>query len=267
MSSLLTLAPLEAEPLPLYSRHDPDNISLLSAAPSYVSDTPTYSSYRTPTSLLPPLLPNQQVIGLPAPHYAPGFQNRASGNLGDVSMRNFDPGSWSVGHGGNNSRQYNAVARRRANTARENGQTTALLNSLSAVPPSTSSGTSTPTPASLDRPGTSSNRISPTSSTTNISSPTSYPVHVGSSSDPLNPHEDPHLVGEEAAGRARAQRVYREMCLKGEETAKYESRSWDFMFGQMADWEDRRKSWKGFKKSVNGGGGRGFARRLAFRGR
>jgi hypothetical protein len=54
--------------------------------------------------------------------------------------------------------------------------------------------------------------------------------------------EDPYLVGEEAANRARAQRVYREMCLRGEEATIYDSRSWEFMINQMADWEERGSS-------------------------
>ncbi|KAF1960598.1 hypothetical protein CC80DRAFT_261022 [Byssothecium circinans] len=255
MTSLLTIVPPDAEPLPLYSRRDPDTLSIRSAAPSYVSDTPTYTSYRTPTSLLPPLLPHQETTqGLPAPRYAPGFQNRANGSIADINMNNFNIGGWSSTRTSNNSKQYNAVARRRANQAKSNTQTTALLNSLSAVPSSMST-------ASLDPPATPSSRVSPSSSSTDVNA---YPVRVGSSADPLNPREDPYLVGEEAADRARAQRVYREMCLRGEEAARYESRSWDFMMGQMADWEERQRSWKGFRKSV--GRSKAFGRRLAFRG-
>lgn len=229
-TTLLNITPLDPEPLPLYSRDDPDAISIHSAAPSYVSDTPTYHSHRTPTSLLPPLSPNQQVRGLPAPRYAPGFQSRALGSVSDINVHNFNTGSWSSTRTSNNSRQYNAVARRRANQAQAN--TTAILNSLSAVPPP------------LERPGTSG---SPSASTTTL---TAYPVQVGSSSEPINPLEDPYLVGEEAAGRARAARVYREMCLRGEETTRYESRSWDFMWGQMSDWDERQKSWTSFRKRV-----------------
>lgn len=246
MTSLLHIQPLDAEPLPLYSRNDPDAASIRSAAPSYVSDTPTYQSYHTPTSLLPPLSPNQQVRGLPAPRYAPGFQNRAGlGSISDINANNFNIGSWSSTRTSNNSKQYSAVARRRANQAQADTQT--ILNSLSAVPPP------------LERSGTGN---SPTSSTTNVNT---YPVQVGSSSEPVNPLEDPYLVGEEAAGRARAQRVYREMCLRGEETSRYESRSWDFMCGQMADWEERQKSWNGFRKNV--GRTRLLGRRLGFSGR
>ncbi|PSN69166.1 hypothetical protein BS50DRAFT_334621 [Corynespora cassiicola Philippines] len=226
MTCNITSTPLHPEPLPLYSRHDPDAVSIHSAAPSYVSETPTYTSHRTPRSLLPPVSPNaQQTRGLPSPHFAPGFQSRA--NLSDFSAANFNVASWSSTRTSNNSRQYNAVARRRANQA---ANTTAILNSLSAVPP--------PTPSAS---------TSPTASSSNVST---YPVQVGSSSEPVSPLEDPYLVGEDAARRARTARVYREMCLRETETNRHESRSWDFMYGQMADWEDRDKSWRGFRHRV-----------------
>jgi hypothetical protein len=234
MTCNITSTPLYPEPLPLYSRNDPDTVSIHSAAPSYVSETPTYTSRRvsnTPAaapSLLPPINPNQQARGLPAANYAPGFQSRARGAVSEVSVHNFNVGSWSSTSSSQNSRQYHAVARRRASQA---ANTTALLNSLSAVPP----------------PITSSPTGSPNASTTNVNA---YPVHVGSSVEPASPLEDPYLVGEEAAGRARAQRVYREMCLRGEETARYESRSWEFMLGQMADWDERAASWKNFRSRV-----------------
>lgn len=218
MTTLLTVTPVDVEPLPLYARDDPDAMSIHSAAPSYVSDTPTYHSQRTPVSLLPPLSPNQQVRGLPAAHYAPGFQSRDPSRQNNLSFREINANSWSSTRTSNNSRQYNAVARRRANQAQAN--TAAILNSLSAVP-----------------------ERSPTSSTTNVSA---YPAQP--TEEPANPLEDPYLVGEVAAQRARAQRVYREMCRRGEEATIYESRSWDFMWVQMSDWEERRKEWNNFRK-------------------
>jgi hypothetical protein len=235
----------EIEPLPLYTRDDPDRASIHSACPSYVSDTPTYTSHRAPTSLLPPLSPTstaQQSRGLPAVRYAPGFTSRdPSANALSIYAN-----GWSSTRTSNNSRQYNAVARRRANVARADTQ--ALLNSLSAVPPSmaSSSSTATATQSSTSLSLPSSSAPTPTASSTHL---TTYPVTVGSSSDPVHPLEDPYLVGEEAADRARASRVYREMCLRGDETARYESRSWDFMFGQMADWEERQRSWNVFRKN------------------
>lgn len=235
MTCNIANAPLYPEPLPLYSRNDPDAVSIRSAAPSYVSEAPTYTSRHasnpapTPRSLLPPLSPNQQPGGLPAAEYAAGFENlRHNGSMLDLGRHSFAAPNWSSTRTSHNSRQYEAVARRRANTASQTANTTAMLNSLSASPPSTTNA-------------------SPNASSTNVNA---YPVTVGSSSDPVSPLEDPYLVGEEAARRARAQRVYREMCLRGEEVARHESRSWEFMIVQMGDWEERGQSWKNYRKRV-----------------
>lgn len=238
MTCNITNTPLYPEPLPLYTRNDPDAVSIRSAAPSYVSETPTYTSRRPSSSqppapsLLPPVSPNQQTRGLPAARYAPGFQSRAPGSVSDLNVNNYNIGSWSSTLTSQNRRQYQAVAKRRANSAANSpANTNAILNSLSAVPP----------PLSSSRNG------SPNSSSTDVNA---YPVQVGNSAEPVSPLEDPYLVGEEAASRARAQRVYREMCLRGEETTRYETRSWDFMMGQMADWEERDQSWRNFRARV-----------------
>ena len=61
---------------------------------------------------------------------------------------------------------------------------------------------------------------------------------------PKYPHEDPELVGHEAARRARERRKYRETT---------ESKQWDFMLSQIADWEECRTSWGQFKARVGGG--------------
>ncbi|KAF2731686.1 hypothetical protein EJ04DRAFT_514447 [Polyplosphaeria fusca] len=233
MTCNLTNTPLFPEPLPLYSRNDPDAISIRSAAPSYVSEAPTYTSTPrhpginlAPQSLLPPLSPDQVTRGLPAPRYAPGFTDRAHGSIQEPHLNSFSVSSWTSTRTRNNSRQYNAVARRRAN---QEANTTAILNSLAAVPPPLTTGGS------------------PNASSTQLNA---YPVQPGSSSEPVNPLEDPYLVGEEAATRARRARVYREMCLHGQETQRYESRSWDFMLGQMEDWSERDRSWRNFKSRV-----------------
>ncbi|ORY05830.1 hypothetical protein BCR34DRAFT_604416 [Clohesyomyces aquaticus] len=242
MTCNITNTPLYPEPLPLYSRNDPDAVSIHSAAPSYVSETPTYTSRRpsipamVSSSLLPPLpesTPREQARGLPAVPYAPGFQSRAPGWISDIDLHSFNVGSWSSTRTSHASRQYHAVARRRASQA---ANTTAILNSLSAVPPPTvaasSSAAATP---------------SPSASSTALNN---YPVQMTNGSEPANPLEDPYLVGEVAANRARSQRVYREMCLRGEETARHESRSWEFMFAQMSDWDERAQSWSNFRSRV-----------------
>lgn len=248
------------EPLPLYSRNDPDAVSIHSAAPSYVSETPTYHSDRqhvtSPPRRSPPLIGpatarDQPHIRLPTPQFAPGFTSRAVGAVTDLNSHLYNSGSWSSTRSSHASRQYLNVARRRANQATTN--TTSIRTSL---------GTPSPSSTTVGAPST-----SPAASSTNLhgtSSPSHHSTDPSHTSQPLNPLEDPYLVGEAAAERARAQRVYREMCLNGEEGLRVESRSWDFMFNQMADWEERGQSWRGFRERI--GGTKLLGRRLGLRG-
>ena len=62
----------------------------------------------------------------------------------------------------------------------------------------------------------------------------------------LRPLEDPELVGEEAADRARRDRLRRE----GDEVLLREDKRWDWMLAQMEDWEVREKSWKSFRQNT-----------------
>ncbi|OJD28738.1 uncharacterized protein BKCO1_11500016 [Diplodia corticola] len=73
-----------------------------------------------------------------------------------------------------------------------------------------------------------------------------------SASEPTLPLEDPALVGEHAAKKARQQRLYREACLRqdGDMRLVQENKSWDFMLSQMADWEERERSWGRFRSEV-----------------
>jgi hypothetical protein len=73
-------------------------------------------------------------------------------------------------------------------------------------------------------------------------------------SPPVPPNEDPDLVGQAAAERAKAQRLYRETLMQEDEEAKanalrLEGNSWDFMLRQMNDCEDRGRTWRSFKES------------------
>lgn len=57
-----------------------------------------------------------------------------------------------------------------------------------------------------------------------------------------------------AAERARAQRLYREMLMRGgDEALEYEGAGWDFILRQMADWDERERSWSAFRASREGG--------------
>jgi len=76
----------------------------------------------------------------------------------------------------------------------------------------------------------------------------------------LRPLEDPYLVGEEAAETARRERLAREN--RGNEVLIREDRRWDWLLGQMKDWEEREKSWSGFRQEVEGGKRAKLARKM-----
>lgn len=61
----------------------------------------------------------------------------------------------------------------------------------------------------------------------------------------VRPLEDPELVGQEAAERARRERVRRE----GVEVLVREDRRWEWMISQMEDWSARERSWERFRET------------------
>ncbi|KAH8816791.1 hypothetical protein F5884DRAFT_234796 [Xylogone sp. PMI_703] len=75
----------------------------------------------------------------------------------------------------------------------------------------------------------------------------------------LRPLEDPYLVGEEAAERARQERLARE---NGMGVLIREDQRWDWLLNQMKDWEERDRSWKKFRREVENGKRGKLARRL-----
>ncbi|KAJ9161625.1 hypothetical protein NKR19_g2077 [Coniochaeta hoffmannii] len=78
----------------------------------------------------------------------------------------------------------------------------------------------------------------------------------------LRPLEDPYLVGEEAASRARRERLARE---NGDDILIREDRRWDFFLAQMNDCEERERSWNRFRRETElkqSRGRLGFGRRL-----
>jgi len=74
----------------------------------------------------------------------------------------------------------------------------------------------------------------------------------------MRTNEDPVLVGEEAAKSNREARERRENDWGGLEKHK----RWDWLLAQMSDWEERDKSWKKFRRELEGGKREKLARRL-----
>ncbi|KAK3943128.1 hypothetical protein QBC46DRAFT_48292 [Diplogelasinospora grovesii] len=66
----------------------------------------------------------------------------------------------------------------------------------------------------------------------------------------VRPLEDPYLVGEEAAARARRERLARESFFLGDEVLVREDRRWDWFLAQMSDWEEREASWKRYRQQA-----------------
>lgn len=220
------------EPLPRYTR-DPDTTSILSSAPSYTSQAPSYHSSqptngRSVTFAAP--------SGLPSPRYAPGFRRGTSaGSLSMVENHNYNISEWSSVTNGPQARHYHNVAQRRATVASVEGRsafTTAMH--LSKTLTSNNMEGSGPGPCKAD----SDSRRESDSGEEDEEEDT-----------PLSPFEDPHLVGDEAAARAKAQRLYMRR-YKDEEALRQEKKTWDFMLAQMADWKEREKSWDKFRKEV-----------------
>jgi len=75
----------------------------------------------------------------------------------------------------------------------------------------------------------------------------------------MRTNEDPELVGEEAANSNREARERRE---NGWGVLEKEDKRWDWLLAQMSDWEERDKSWKKFRKELEGGKRAKLAKRL-----
>ncbi|KAJ9155488.1 hypothetical protein NKR23_g1995 [Pleurostoma richardsiae] len=238
-----------------FTPDDFETASIRSAAPSYISDAPSYSTI--PNEPVPPYSPPS------APSYAPGSGSSA--------------GSSSI-----------SGAASSYTSARHNSAPTLLP---SATASSSSSRGLPPIPPAAPRrrsdvPNLGQFRI-PTWSTIN-SNPTARHYHRVANrrvqaqaanshleglkrivldrveeeernATRLRPLEDPYLVGEEAAERARNERLARE---NGDEILIREDRRWDWFLAQMKDWDERERSWKQFRREIETGSRGKLARRI-----
>ncbi|KAF2423772.1 hypothetical protein EJ08DRAFT_700889 [Tothia fuscella] len=249
--------PAYIEPLPLYTpperplshATDPETSSIRSAAPSYSSEVPAYTP-RAPVQQH--ARPEQQ--GLPNRRYAPGFQPRPEGSIADVRNHNYNISNWSQVRSGHAAKTYENVARRRAE--REDPVAAVLGGAGRRRSDPEDPLAAVLTWAQLPA---------------GVTPPASY-IHVGSKPAPaaiiapLIPREDPELVGEMAAQRAKEQRLYREKCKNDPKAAlSYESKGWDFMLAQMKDWEEREQSWSNFRNDIAGGRRKMLARRIGWK--
>jgi len=163
--------------------------------------------------------------------------------VSNVENHKFDISEWSSVTSGHQARHYQNVAHRRATMANVEEKRNALAMAMQ----------SSKSPADLIKEANVSEdrRDSGSSEKKEDQDP------------PINPLEDPHLVGHEAAAKAKAQRLYMRRC-DDEEALRHEKKTWDFMLAQMADWKEREKSWETFRKEV--GRRRLLGRRTGLRG-
>ena len=198
---------------------------------------PTYHSTVPNAPLVPP---SRTITGLPPPTYAPGFHRAPTGNANKLSHMDFNISEWSAARSGPRARHYQNVANRRTSLARleENTRLTALASSMTFP--------SLRAPFAIDTEATNAR------STGTIAEEEQAP-EGGGVQQSLPPLEDPDLVGVEAANVARERRLYMAKC-KDEEALRQESKSWDFMLAQMADWQSRERSWERFQRERKNSG-------------
>lgn len=183
--------------------------------------------------------PESSGSGLPpAQNYAPGYENRCrqSNTPSIANLRSFyNTAEWVPATGGLQARHYHNVARRRAtegaNSLGNMSVFPALMNVISSPGPSSRFDSVVNFPRRFTAPSVFNSATGLTEQSYNASSSdlnnnpllrTASPqamstatltegntMMVDNEEDiPFSPHEDPDLVGEEAAARARSQRLY-----------------------------------------------------------
>jgi hypothetical protein len=255
---------------------DPETASILSQAPSYTSHTtelPAYDSI--------------QPLGLPALRYAPGFTPATNDPFSAAAYTN----SSSAGRRNPARRQYENVVSRRVEEERMATQLLGAFSTLVFPPlanvneEAAESNTGNETletgqddeefqairfvnsslPRGAGAQTASSNRnmllgycpyVAPSTSTSGGMAGTSASNSVLNANNamrliPANPHEDPELVGQAAAERARSQRLYRETLLR-EMAAQnviqqqQEAALFEGVMGPLSGVAQPRGQWSGF---------------------
>jgi hypothetical protein len=195
---------------------DFDTASIRSAAPSYISEAPTYYSLLPATECnrghLPASIPRRSTL--------PTLSSSGTSAAGSKppSLDDFRMSTWSPTSNHPKARHYANVAQRRASiaSAQKNQELLAAASS----------------------PRLALQLME---------------EKAREAENALKPLEDPYLVGEEAAEEARLERLRRQGRL-GDEVLIREDKRWDWLLGQMADWDERERSWGVFRKEVQGRG-------------
>ncbi|TFB00915.1 hypothetical protein CCMA1212_007101 [Trichoderma ghanense] len=231
---------------PRYSADDFDTASIRSAAPSYVSEVPSYHSrttYNEATPAYTPAAPTNTATTTPAAATAAASTPRQIFSAASSSLTGRQPvglpplpplasprvpnehsfriPTWSAGSAPA-ARHYRKVAERRVIDGRFQ--------------------------AAAEVVGMRDTTI------TRQSDNSEGPV--------VRPLEDPYLVGEQAAAEARQQRIAREV---GESMLREEDKQWDWMLAQMKTWEERERNWTRFRQEATNSRRKTLFRRIGGR--
>ncbi|KAI1261685.1 hypothetical protein F5Y18DRAFT_430999 [Xylariaceae sp. FL1019] len=225
---------------------DFETASIRSAAPSYISEAPSYHTlppnesvpaYTPPaTTATNTAAPRRQISSMIPPSvasqstFAPGaglppIPRRAESPV-IPSLNQFRIPSWSsVGSGNPQARHYQSVANRRVAAASASNPTLNVEGALRAA---------------MDR----------------VSAANADAGQAEDAGDGrIRPLEDPYLVGEEAAARNRNARLAR---LNGDEILIREDQRWDWWHAQMSNMAQREASWNAFRSNMENNRGRRF---------
>ncbi|CAJ2504266.1 Uu.00g116600.m01.CDS01 [Anthostomella pinea] len=237
------------------SADDFETASVRSAAPSYISEAPSYHSTLPPHESAPAYTPatapayttqpQQTSSSTPTPRqsstmlppaaapmsstFTPGAglprlpsPRRRASELPQLSQFRL-PTSWASSSSGNpQARHYQSVANRRAAAAVAHAASTQSL----------------------------------------LIAARDDVVNAASTADDdgrVRPLEDPYLVGEVAAARARRERLARQ---NGDDILIREDMRWDWFLSQMNDAQERERSWANFRQSYESRGRSKLARRF-----
>lgn len=231
---------LDTRHINAFNAEDFETASIRSAAPSYISEAPSYHTTVSTTETIPPYSPPQSgnannngtpasrsllpshTAHIPSPGLPPIPPVRSSAS--DMpSLGAFRIPSWSV----NTNPMYQRVATRRAQAAMSSGEGL-VRNAARVLERVNEESSGGGVGGSSGGGGSGSGSVSP------------------ADSNRVRPLEDPYLVGEVAAARARRERLARENT---EDILHREDRRWDWFLGQMNEREERSTSWRPFRRN------------------
>ncbi|KAI0172648.1 hypothetical protein GGR52DRAFT_572472 [Hypoxylon sp. FL1284] len=237
------------------SAEDFETASIRSAAPSYMSEAPSYHSLLPTNESVPeytPPEPRGSSLASP-PRYtttAPSSSPPSSSMLNISSMPTQTPTPMT-------STFAPGAGLPRIPSPRRRGESTPSLGHFSV--PSWSSMSSNPTARHYQR--VAHRRVSAASGQNWSGVESALRSAIGrinassaaEADDPykVRPLEDPYLVGEEAAARAKQERLARQ---NGDEILIREERRWDWFLAQSKDWDERDRSWTAFRTNLESRG-------------